>query len=89
MRVMAYQEDKMLAFTWNAPPHLPTVRNQLTHVQVWLDAIAETQTRVTLLHRGWGEGGEWDEAFTYFVSAWGEVVLPRLKERFENGPVDW
>jgi uncharacterized protein YndB with AHSA1/START domain len=89
MRVMAYQPEKMLAFTWNAPPHLPEARKQLTHVQVWMETLEEGRTRVTLAHRGWGEGGEWDEAFDYFVKAWGEVVLPRLQYRFSTGPVDW
>jgi uncharacterized protein YndB with AHSA1/START domain len=89
MRVMAFQPLKMLAFTWNAPPHLSQVRGQLTHVQVWLDRIDAGQTRVTLLHRGWGQGGEWDRAYDYFARAWGEVVLPRLRYRFAVGPVDW
>jgi hypothetical protein len=79
----------MLAFTWNAPPHLPEVREQLTHVQVWLDKVEGGQTRATLLHRGWGEGGEWDQAYEYFTRAWGKVVLPRLRYRFATGPVNW
>ena len=33
--------------------------------------------------------GEWDQSFDYFTRAWGEVVLPRLKYRFEEGPIDW
>jgi len=36
-----------------------------------------------------GEGGEWDQAFDYFTRDWGEIVLPRLKYRFEDGPIDW
>ena len=89
MMVMAYQHEKMVAFTWNAPPHLPEVRKQLTHVQIWLEALDEGETRVTLVHRGWGEGGEWDDAYEYFKRAWGEVVLPRLQYRFLKGPVEW
>jgi len=89
MKVLAYQPEKMLAFTWNAPPHLPEARKQMTHVQVWLDELGDGQTRVTLVHRGWGEGGEWDEAFDYFDKAWGEVVIPRLQYRFSTGLVDW
>jgi hypothetical protein len=42
-----------------------------------------------LRHDGWGEGGEWDTAFAYFSRAWTDVVLPRLKHRFEQGPMDW
>ena len=28
-------------------------------------------------------------AFEYFERAWGQVVLPRLRYRFERGPIDW
>ena len=89
MVVMAVQPQRMLAFTWNAPPHLPSVRGQMTHVVIRLFETDAGDTRVTLRHDGWGEGNEWDAAFQYFSSAWADVVLPRLKHRFESGPVDW
>jgi hypothetical protein len=79
----------MLAFTWNAPPHLSEVRGQLTHVLIRLQPLGERRTRVTLVHSGWGEGGQWDEAFQYFERAWAHIVLPRLRYRFSVGPVDW
>ena len=37
---------------------------------------------------GWGAGPDWDKAFAYFETAW-DVVLGRLKLRFESGPIDW
>ena len=43
---------------------------------------------MTLHHTGWGEGGEWDQAYAYFDRAWGNV-LANLKKRFDNGPIDW
>lgn len=89
LRVMAIQPGKMLAFTWNAPPSLPEVRGQRTHVILRFFSSGDNQTRVTLHHDGWGEGGQWDDAFEYFENAWKRVVLPRLKYRFEHGPVDW
>jgi uncharacterized protein YndB with AHSA1/START domain len=88
-RVLAFQPRRMLSFTWNAPPSLPTVRPQRTHVVVRLKELAPDQTQVTLTHDGWGEGGEWDQALAYFSRVWGEVVLPRLQYRFATGPVDW
>jgi uncharacterized protein YndB with AHSA1/START domain len=36
MRILAFQPRKMLAFTWNAPPHLSEVRGQQTHVLIRL-----------------------------------------------------
>jgi uncharacterized protein YndB with AHSA1/START domain len=89
MQVLAVQEPYFLSFTWNAPPHLPTVRGQFTHVEIRLQSVDEQSTRITLEHGGWGSGGEWDEAFDYFVRAWGQVVLPRLVYSFEKGPVNW
>lgn len=89
MRILAFQEGQMLSFTWNAPPSLPEVRGQRTHVTVRLEPVDRDHTRVLLHHDGWGDGGQWDKAFEYFGRAWNEVVLPRLAARFESGPVDW
>jgi uncharacterized protein YndB with AHSA1/START domain len=89
MVVMAVQAMRMLAFTWNAPPHLPSVRGQRTHVVVRLFESEAGETRVLLRHDGWGEGEEWEDAFQYFSRAWRDVVLPRLRYRFASGPVDW
>jgi hypothetical protein len=61
----------------------------MTHVVIRIFDAGAGETRVTLRHDGWGEGNEWDEAIQYFSSAWADVVLPRLKYRFESGPVDW
>ena len=85
--VMAIQPMKMLAFTWNAPPSLPAVRDHFTHVVVRFDEVSEG-TRVYLVHDGWGTGSEWDQAFAYFEAAWKRVVLPRLKFCFVHGPID-
>ncbi len=89
VKILAVQPQKMLSFTWNAPPHLPNVRQQRTHVVVRFQQLADTKTQVTLQHDGWGEGDEWDRAFDYFSRAWQDVVLPRLVYRFAVGPVDW
>ncbi len=88
MRFMALQPPRMLSFTWNAPPSLPEARAQRTFVVVRLQPVGERETRVTLHHTGWGDGGEWDKAYAYFDRAWGNV-LGNLKKRFESGPVDW
>lgn len=88
-KVLAFQPEKMLTFSWNAPPSLPTVRDQRTFVVVRFEAIDAQQTRVTLHHSGWGQGGEWDKAFDYFNNAWNRFVMPLLKYRFANDPVDW
>lgn len=88
MRFLAVQEPRLLSFTWNAPPHLPEARKQRTVVIVRLAPEGAGQTRVTLRHTAWGDGGEWDKTFDYFDNAWGRV-LANLKQRFEQGPIDW
>jgi uncharacterized protein YndB with AHSA1/START domain len=88
MRVMAVQPMKMLSFDWNAPPSLPQARAQRTFVIVRFMPVDEKTTRVSLHHTGWGEGGEWDQAYVYLDRAWG-AVLGNLKTRFEQGPIDW
>lgn len=88
IRFMALQPNRMLSFDWNAPPSLPEARAQRTFVVVRLEPRGAAQTRVTLHHSGWGDGGEWDKAYAYFDRAWGNV-LANLARRFETGPIDW
>jgi uncharacterized protein YndB with AHSA1/START domain len=89
VKILAIQPPTMLSFTWNAPVTLPNVRKQYTHVVIRLEELSNQQTQVTLYHDGWGEGDEWDQAYAYFSSAWQDTVLPRLRYRFEVGPVNW
>jgi uncharacterized protein YndB with AHSA1/START domain len=88
MRFLAVQPKQMITFDWNAPPHLPEARAQRTVVIVRFTAVDDKNTKVTLHHVGWGNGGEWDKTFAYFDRAWGNV-LANLKKRFESGPMDW
>lgn len=89
MRVLILDAPRYLAFTWNAPPTIPTVRAQRTMVTVYLQPVGEDRTRVHLRHVGWGVGGDWDRAYDYFTRAWRDVVLKRLVYRFAHGPIDW
>jgi uncharacterized protein YndB with AHSA1/START domain len=88
MRFLAVQPQRMISFDWNAPPSLPEARQQRTLVIVRFNPIDARHTKVTLHHVGWGDGGEWDKAYSYFDKAW-SFVLANLKKRFEEGPRDW
>lgn len=82
VRVLAFLPERMLAFTWNAPPHLATTRNQRTQVVVEF-AEAAGGTHVRLTHHGWPASGladstsEWPATFAYFERAW-TMVMERL-----------
>ena len=88
MRYMALQPPKMLSFDWNAPPHLAETRAQRTFVVLRFEPVDATHTRVRLHHTGWGDGGQWDQTYTYFDRAWG-AVLGNLVKRHAEGPIDW
>lgn len=87
MRVLAFHPPHALAFTWNAPPSIPAIRAQRTHVMIELEAIGD-HTRVVLTNGGYASGADWARALEYFDRAW-DVVLDRLEKRFAKGPIDW
>lgn len=89
MRFLALQENRMVSFTWNAPPHLPEARAQRTVVTVRMRPAGPGETDVTLTHGHWGEGGEWDKAYAYFDRAWGNVLANLQKRHAEGKPFDW
>ena len=86
--ILAIEPQRFFSFTWNAPPNMPEIRRQFTHVSLYFSPEQEN-TRLLLHHDGWGTDSAWTAAFAYFEKAWSKVVLPRLQYRFEQGPVDW
>ena len=62
--------------------------NSASFVVVRFEPLSNQQTRITLHHTGWGDGGEWDKAYAYFDKVWGNV-LANLGKRFDQGPQDW
>lgn len=84
-QVIGFQAPTMLTFTWNAPPHLPLARAQRTMCLLRLREAGADETRVEFTELGWGDGGQWDEAFAYFDAAW-DRVLARLAAHFQSSP---
>lgn len=89
MIILAFEPEKRLSFTWNAPPAYPDARAQFTVVTVTFESKGTDKTRVALVHDHFGEGDEWDRTFEYFGSAWSDVVMPRFIYAAQNGAVDW
>lgn len=76
-KVLSFVPNRMLSFTWNAPPTLPYTRNRHTFVVVDL-AQVEAGTRVRLTHLGWpteeaDDHPAWPKTIEYFELAWNSV----------------
>ena len=89
-RIHALDPMKRIAFTWSAPPQFPSIRlpGLMTIVDISLEPVGATATRVTFTQYGWGVGGQWADVRRYFETAW-DIPLGRLKHRFSVGPIDW
>jgi uncharacterized protein YndB with AHSA1/START domain len=80
--VLSFLPERMLSFTWNAPPKLAHARERRTWVVVGLDDLAPARTRVRLEHLGFVEQAaenpehraEWEETRGYFEGAWPKVL---------------
>jgi len=72
--ILGYQHERMLTVTWALPPYMPDVRPHLTSLTIEIIPISDTTTHVTITHTGWGEGGEWDDAYVYFQQNWPQVL---------------
>lgn len=83
--ILAFQHERMLAFTWDNVPTMK-VRGMKTHVVVRFEPLSPTTTRVTLTQDGWGEGPDWNEAYDYFTGAW-RTVLDGMQARFGAPPL--
>ena len=89
MRIVAFEPNARLAFTWSAPPTIPVIRAQRAIVDVRFVALGAARTKVVFTHYGWGDGPDWDAAYAYFDKAWNTFVLPNLAWRVAHGPIDW
>lgn len=75
-KILSYLENRILSFTWNAPPHFPNVRNSSDRawVVIEFEKIDEINTKVKLTHTGFRDGNEWNEVYQYFDIAWAKVM---------------
>jgi uncharacterized protein YndB with AHSA1/START domain len=88
--ILSYDPQRMLSFTWNAPPKLAHARQQRTWVVVRIDPHGPHASKVSLKHMGFTEKAaefpehaqEWKETRAYFSNAWPKV-MEALKAHFE------
>jgi uncharacterized protein YndB with AHSA1/START domain len=85
-RITAIEPGKFLAFDWKGPvqfKHFMNTADPLTHVVVFFIPNGhglETSTEVHLVHSGWGNSSEWQEARDYFRQAWSSAFQKLEKE---------
>lgn len=75
-KIISYLPEKMLSFSWNAPPNFEYVRNHehKTHVVILFHIIDDTHTKIELNHLGWIEDEPFDKVYDYFNNAWQVVI---------------
>lgn len=87
-RVLSFLPERMLSFSWNAPPHLKT-RGEHTWVVLELVPMG-TGTAVHLTHSGWPDArlteGDWPATYAYFERAWTGVIEALALHCGEVGP---
>ncbi len=74
-RILKYAPEKMLSFSWNAPPQFKEIREggYKTTVVLKFKYLDDTHTEIELNHSGWLEGEQWVNVYDYFNSAWDRV----------------
>jgi len=87
-RILSFVPDRMLSFTWNAPPHLDRTRERYTWVVVELEPD-DAGTLLRLTHLGWPAGEwetepQWQETYAYFDAAW-QTVMDLFARHFASG----
>jgi len=87
--VLSYVPQKMLSFTWGAPPRFPKARKEIAQwVVLFFEEAGPKQTLVRFQEFGWKDDNEGRKVYEYFDRAW-DTVLARLARSFTHGPMDW
>jgi uncharacterized protein YndB with AHSA1/START domain len=84
-RITAIEENKFLAFDWKGPTQFKHFMNTivpLTHIVVFFLPCTDGNkpcTEIHLVHSGWGDSAEWEEAREWFEKAW-KAAFVRLEK---------
>ncbi len=84
-QILSYIPNRMISFTWNAPPNPPANSLGQTWVVVELDETESGGTRITLTHLGFGDGHDWDTYVSYYENAWTSVLSKMSKRLSKSG----
>jgi uncharacterized protein YndB with AHSA1/START domain len=84
-KVTAVEADKFISFEWKGPKqfkHFMNNTDPLTHVVVvFIPCVCDSNlyTDVLLIHSGWKNSPEWDEARLFFENAWTRALSKLIK----------
>ncbi len=87
--ITAIDQEKLLAFEWKGPKQYSDFMNHadpLTHVTVAFYPVKtgeEPETEIHLVHTGWRDTPDWEEARQWFQKAW-DFAFSELEKRI-NG----
>ena len=84
-KILAVHPNKFLSFEWKGPKQFKHFMNEvrpLTNVVVFFIPCQE-HTEVHILHTGWRETPEWEEARQWFDNAW-VMSLSELQRYIER-----
>lgn len=84
-KVLSYIPNEMLAFEWNFPPAIESLRYSGAKTQVVLQfkQVEDGRVQVRFAQVGWQEGEDWDKGYAYFEKAW-TYVFDQFKTRMEK-----
>ena len=80
-KILAIHPSRFLCFEWKGPKqfkHFMNERRPLTNVAIFFVPSSEG-TEAHLLHTGWGDTPEWEEARRWFEKAW-TMTLSELQK---------
>lgn len=80
-KILSFLPQKMISFTWTAPPQFKSVRNEKnqTWVVLFIDEIEPQKTKITIHHLGWPSNNKWDKVYKFYQHAWGFILNGLIK----------
>ncbi|WP_425391590.1 SRPBCC family protein [Ekhidna sp.] len=75
-KILALESPHYISFEWKGPKQYKKFMNNAkpkTHVIAIFSNI-NSGTKVGIIHTGWRESQEWDEARDFFINAWNDVL---------------
>ena len=80
---VAFEAERFLLVTWNAPPKFGALRDVRTFVAIRFEPMGAARTRIFFTHFGFREGAEWSAIHAYFERAW-DAVFAQLITTFQR-----